>query len=401
MSIQPLRGVRVLDLTNVLAGPVLLPSARAHGRRRHQGRSARQRRPGAPARRRRRAQPPQHGRLVPRPEPGQAIDHRQLQARARQGGVSQAGAHGRRGGRELPPRRDGATRPRLPDAAGGQPEAHLLRDLRLRPGRPAARPAGVRPDHPGHVGRHEHHRRPENGAAARRLSGGRHDRRHHRGLRHCGRAGRPRSHGRLLHRRVDARGGDGDDGLGRVELPRRRARARADGQRQRHGEPVGHLPHRRRPAQHRRQQAGAVRGGVPGRRAQRADHRPALHRAPGAAAAPLRAEGAARRRDGREVGRRMVAPLQRRRRAGGPGVQRAAGAGPSADPRARHDRDVRERAGRRARHPRRAHRLQAQRQGAGGRHAAADPRRAHRRDPGRARLWQRRDRRAERGEAPI
>ena len=140
---------------------------------------------------------------------------------------------------------------------------------------------------------------PENAPLPRRLSGGRHDRRHHRGLRGRRRAGRPPPHRGRLHRRVDARGGDGDDGLGGVEPPDRRPRAHADGQRERDGESFGHLPDRRRPAQHRRQQAGAVRGGVPGASgdpewiARRAVHRP-----PGPAAASRRAEGAAGAGDG-------------------------------------------------------------------------------------------------------
>ena len=68
-------------------------------------------------------------------------------------------------------------------------------------------------------------------------------------------------------------------------------RTDAHGQRQRDGQPVGIVPHRRRAAQHRGQQAGAVRGRVPRHRPRRSGRRPALRRTPGAAAAPPRAEG--------------------------------------------------------------------------------------------------------------
>ena len=47
-------------------------------------------------------------------------------------------------GRELPPGRDGPPRRRLRDAARAQPAPDLLRDLRLRPGRPADRALGSR-----------------------------------------------------------------------------------------------------------------------------------------------------------------------------------------------------------------------------------------------------------------
>ena len=142
--------------------------------------------------------------------------------------------------------------------------ARLLRDLRLRPDRPDARRARVRPDHPGARGRHERHRRRALRADARRLSGRRHDRRAHRGVRDRvgARAPRERRRGRV-HRRVDARLHARHDGLGRVELPDRRPGAGADGQRQFHRGAVGRVRDRRRSDQHRREQAGTVRGALP------------------------------------------------------------------------------------------------------------------------------------------
>ena len=52
--------------------------------------------------------------------------------------VHAARRHRRRGGREFSARRDGSARPRLRQAQGRQTEHRLLRHLRLRPGRPAA-----------------------------------------------------------------------------------------------------------------------------------------------------------------------------------------------------------------------------------------------------------------------
>ena len=62
---------------------------------------------------------------------------------------SPAGGQGRRGGRELPPRREDAARHRLPGAQQDQPAPRLCQHLRLRPGRPLPRAPGRRPDRPG------------------------------------------------------------------------------------------------------------------------------------------------------------------------------------------------------------------------------------------------------------
>jgi hypothetical protein len=76
----------------------------------------------------------------------------------------------------------------------------------------------------------------------------------------------------------DARLRDRDDGLGRVELSHRRPRADTDGERQLHGGPVRYVQDRRRVAQYRRQQAGAIQGARAGRRRERTRHRRALRR---------------------------------------------------------------------------------------------------------------------------
>ena len=74
----------------------------------------------------------------------------------------------------------------------------------------------------------------------------------------------------LLPRRVDARGRHLRDGLARLQLPRGWRHARADGRPERHRRAVRHLRRGRRPAQHRGQPAGAVRDPVPGGRLARA-----------------------------------------------------------------------------------------------------------------------------------
>ena len=149
-------------------------------------------------------------------------------------------------------------------AQPGQPAAGLLRHLRLRPGRSAARPpaydqiiqgmSGVmsitgdaRP-HPYRVG----------------YPIVRHHRRHDRGLRHRGRAW-PRGE------RTEARAASSTSPcwkrswptMGWVvsQLPDGRAANPAPlGNDNFTASPSGHLRHRRRAAEHRRQQAGAVRG---------------------------------------------------------------------------------------------------------------------------------------------
>ena len=67
----------------------------------------------------------------------------------------------RRRGGEFSPRRHGAARARLRGAQGRQARHHLLRDLGLRPGRAAEVQSGLRPDHPGPLRRHERHRRQD------------------------------------------------------------------------------------------------------------------------------------------------------------------------------------------------------------------------------------------------
>ena len=157
--------------------------------------------------------------------------------------------------------------------------------------------------------------------------------------------------------------------------------------------PVRRLPDRPRPAQHRRQQAGAVRGAGPARRPAGSHRRSALRRPRGPQGQPLRAEDRARAGAGPPHGRRMVGAAQRGGRAGRRGPFGAGGARAPAGGRARPGQALRRCPGRRAR----------RRRGAGGlspRRAATRepdtppplPGRRHRPHPGRARLRRRRDR---------
>ena len=189
-----------------------------------------------------------------------ALRHRQPEERARQGGVSPAGAVGRRGDRELPAGRDGAPRPRLRHLAASAAGPRLLRHLGLRAGRAAQGQSGLRPDRAGPVGRHERDRRCRERAAAGRLSGRRHHRGPDGGVRDRGRAGAARAHrGGRVHRRVDAGGDARHHGLAGLQLADRRGSSAAARQRKHDGGAVRAVRHRRRPAQHRRQPAAAVR----------------------------------------------------------------------------------------------------------------------------------------------
>jgi crotonobetainyl-CoA:carnitine CoA-transferase CaiB-like acyl-CoA transferase len=69
------------------------------------------------------------------------------------------GARGGCAGREQPPGRDAAAGPGLGLVRAAQALAGLLLDLGLRPGRPARRGGGLRPDDPGGRRRDERHRR--------------------------------------------------------------------------------------------------------------------------------------------------------------------------------------------------------------------------------------------------
>ena len=89
------------------------------------------------------------------------------------------------------------------------------------------------------------------------------------------RASGQRPHARCLDAGIHAV----DHGLGRIELSERRRHARADGQRKLHRRAFGHLQDRRRAAQYRREREQAVREPLPSDRPRRSARRRALFRA--------------------------------------------------------------------------------------------------------------------------
>ena len=144
-----LEGIRVLDLSRLLPGGFCSRAAGRLRRRRAEGRGHRARRLralGAAALRGRGAE--RRRRAVPGAQPQQALDPHRPQDRGGARGAAAARARVRRAARGLPPRRDGAPRRRLRAAARGEPAARLLRDHRLRAGRPVPRPLGPRHELP-------------------------------------------------------------------------------------------------------------------------------------------------------------------------------------------------------------------------------------------------------------
>ena len=130
-AMAPLDGLRVIDLTRVVAGPVLHDDARRHGRRGPQDR-------GAEARRRLARLGPVHqglGQLLPRAQPQQEKRRARSEVARRRGRAQAAGRNRRRADRELQAGQPGGARVRLRRDVGAQPAADLLLDLGLRPDR--------------------------------------------------------------------------------------------------------------------------------------------------------------------------------------------------------------------------------------------------------------------------
>ena len=300
------------------------PHARRRRRRGGEGRAARRRRgpPAAAAARRR-----QH---LLRVDELRQEEHRPRPAdRGRQAPRHRAGGAGRRRGRELPPGRDEAARPRLRDPVARQPAPDLRLDLRLRPDRADGLGAGLRAGDPCRVGLRA---RLQPVPARRRPAG---EQRHlHR-----------RRDGRLLRLRRDP----ARPLRAREERPRPAHRRLADGLGARHADlrdAGGAVPARaaapglRAGARQRRLRDGRggdaeePRGAVRDHRLSRRQDRPALRHhgdqggeLAGAAGADRALDLAAHRRRvraGLHEGRRAVLALSQRRRGDGrPAVRRA------------------------------------------------------------------------------
>ena len=133
---------------------------------------------------------------LPEPAPQQAQHHPRPEIAAGAGRLQAPGREGRRGGRELPPRREGPPRHRLRAAEEDQQTHRARQHFRLRPGRALSRPARLRPDRARHGRADVDHRLAGAGPGARRHS----DRRSHRRPvlrhRHSHRAARARRLGR-------------------------------------------------------------------------------------------------------------------------------------------------------------------------------------------------------------
>ena len=145
----PFEGLRVIDFTHVIAGPLATFQLAMMGadvvKIEPPGRGDQLRRMGGePGRARKRA-----GHGLPRHQCRQALAGPRPQAAggARRG--ARADWRGRRGDGELPPRRDGAARPRGGGGAGNQPPCGLLLALRLRAPSGLGLAAGLRPYRPG------------------------------------------------------------------------------------------------------------------------------------------------------------------------------------------------------------------------------------------------------------
>ena len=385
----PLAGIRVVDASTILAGPLACQTPRRLRRRGDQDR--------APDRRRRHAR----ARSVQGRHPDLVVGDLSQQAHTRaepvlargRRGVPAAGRHRRRRRRELPARHPGALGPRSRPAPRAQPRPGARADHRLRPDRAVRRARRLRHPRRGDERLRAPHRRGRRPADAAGVRPGRLDLRDRGVVGDLDGALRARAQRRPRPGpRPEPAGADHGRGRPRpVGLPadrRRRHPARQPLHEQRAAQ---HLPHLRRPlGRDLHQRPGDRRAGAPAGRPPRG-HRRAVVR--------LRAHPRAARRPARRVRRRLdrVAHpgrgggrVHRRRRRDRPDLQRP---GPGRGRARPGDRDAH-----RGRRPGARPGAPAQRDVADVRDPGRDPlrrppaRRRHRRRTRRARPLARRDR---------
>ena len=176
MSALPLSGIKILDLTRVLAGPLVGADAGRSRRRSDQDRTPRRRRrrprlrPALPEGSR--GQGEQQQLVLPLRQPQQEIGHRQYRDAGRAGHRPRARQNLRRDDGELQGRRSQALPARLRIDQGHQPRHHLLLGDRLRPDRALRAARRLRRD-PAGDGRPDERHRPSRRRARRGTDEGR------------------------------------------------------------------------------------------------------------------------------------------------------------------------------------------------------------------------------------